>query len=91
MESVTPNLHNLLKMNHTAYSCRLRWFPTVLQFAASRSDVVCLITGINSGELFPKSQCCKIQKAHSSTERTSGVVHFKKRLCSYMKVLLNDV
>jgi len=36
----------MLKMNRTEYGCKLQRFPTSPQFAKSRSDVVCLSTGI---------------------------------------------
>jgi hypothetical protein len=39
----------MLKMNPTEYGCKLQGFPTALQFLKSRSDVVCLLTGINYG------------------------------------------
>jgi len=39
----------MLKMNPAEYGCKLQGFPTSPQVAKSRSDVVCLITGINCG------------------------------------------
>ena len=39
----------MLKMNLTEYGCKLQGFPTALQFEIGRSDVVCLLTGINCG------------------------------------------
>jgi len=37
----------MLKMNPTEYGCRLQGFPSAPQFAKSRCDVVCLVTGTN--------------------------------------------
>ena len=45
----------MLKMNPTEYGCNLQGVRTALQFAQSRSDVVCLVTGINSGVRQPES------------------------------------
>jgi len=39
---MTVNLHILLKIHPAAYRCKLEVIPTVLQFAVSRSDDVCL-------------------------------------------------
>jgi hypothetical protein len=36
----------MLKMISTEDGCKLEGFPTALQLAISRSDVLCLITGI---------------------------------------------
>jgi len=47
MEYIAANMIVMIKMNPTEYGCKLQGFPTTPQFAISRSDVVCLITGIN--------------------------------------------
>jgi len=39
----------MLMMNPAEYGCKLQGFPTAPQLAISRSDVVCLVTGINCG------------------------------------------
>jgi hypothetical protein len=39
----------ILKMNPAEYGCKLQGFPTTMQFALSRCDVVCLLTGIYCG------------------------------------------
>ena len=44
----------MLTMNLAEYGCNLEWFPTALQLAISRSDVVCLVTRINSGVRLPE-------------------------------------
>jgi hypothetical protein len=49
MESGAANVTILLKMNPTAYGCKLQAFPTTPQFAICQSDVVFVITGINCG------------------------------------------
>jgi len=48
----------MLKMNPTEYGCKLQGFLTTPQFAKSRSDVVCLLTGINWGVKPPESPNC---------------------------------
>jgi len=78
----TANLLVLHNMNPVAHSCRLHWLPSVLRFAPSRSNILCLFTGINRGEPPPKSSVCEIQTVHSSSERTSADVCLKKSLGS---------
>jgi len=39
----------MLMMNPAEYGCNLQGFPTAPQVAKSRSEVGCLITGINCG------------------------------------------
>jgi len=85
MEKVTAKLDISLKLNHAAFDCRLQGFPTIPQFAISRSDVVCLFTRINRGLRQPKSRDCLIYTAYASRERTSGDVCLKKSQGSYMK------
>jgi len=85
MESVTANLHILFEMNPTAYSCTLQGFPTVLQLAVFWSDVVCLITGMNRGKRWPKSDVCNIQTPNDWTERTSCDIRLTKSLGCYMR------
>jgi len=84
MACVTANLLVLHKMNPVAHSCQLHGLPTVLRFAPSRSDVVCVFTGINHGERPSKSRVCVIKMVHSSLERMSADVCLKKSLGSYM-------
>jgi len=84
MEWVTANLHVLLKINHTEYSCRLQGFPTIPRFAVSLSNVVCLFTSINTGEQQPKSHVCKVYKRNLFNgkdvwwclfQRIPGIIH----------------
>jgi len=49
MEYVAANMIVMLKINPAEYGCKLQGFPTAPHVANSRSDVVCLITGINCG------------------------------------------
>jgi len=78
MAWVTANLLVLHKMNPVTHSCPLHRLPTVLRFAPSRSDVVCLFTGIHRGERPPKSRVCDRYTVYSSMERTSAEVCLKK-------------
>jgi len=48
----------ILKMNPAAYSGKLQGFPTAPRCAICRSDVVCLLTGINYAVRPPKSHDC---------------------------------
>jgi len=80
IEWVTPNLNVLLKRNPTEFSCRLQGFPTYTWFAASRSDVVYLISGIHCSEQRLKSHKWLIYTVHSSMEKTSGDVSLKTSL-----------
>jgi len=45
----------MLKMNRTEYGCKLQGFPTTPQFAKSRSDDVCLLTGMNNSVRPPET------------------------------------
>jgi len=67
----------MLKMNPTEYGCKLQGFPTAPQFPKSRSDVVCLVTGINYGVRPPESLDCWILIGCKSRERTSADVCLK--------------
>jgi len=67
----------MLKMNPTEYGCKLQRLPTAPQLAKSRSDVVCLVTGINCGVRPPESLNCSILLGCSSRERTSADVCLK--------------
>jgi hypothetical protein len=67
----------MIKMNPTESGCKLQGFPTAPQFAISRSDVACLITGTNCGVRLPKSPNCWILIEFSSTGRTSADVCLK--------------
>ena len=60
MEYIAANLYFILKINPVAYGCKLQGFPTVPQFAISRSDDVCVFTGINWSVWQPKSHDCHI-------------------------------
>jgi hypothetical protein len=44
---MTVNLHVLLKIHPAAYSDKLEVIPTVLGFAASQSDDVCLFVSLH--------------------------------------------
>ena len=77
MACVTANLPGLHKMNPVAHSGRLHGLPTAMQFAPSRSDVGCLLGGINHGERTLKSRCWEIKGVHCSSERTSADVCLK--------------
>jgi hypothetical protein len=48
----------MLKLNPAEYGRKLQGFPTTMQFAKSRSDVVCLLTGKNWGVRPPESPNC---------------------------------
>jgi len=48
----------ILKMNPAAYSSKLQGLPTAPRCAICRSDVVCLLTGINYTVRRPKSHNC---------------------------------
>jgi len=63
-----------LKMNPAEYGCKLQGFFTALQVAKSRSDVVCLTTGINWGVRPPESPNRYILIGCCSRERTSADV-----------------
>ena len=89
MTCVTANLFILHKMNPVAHSCRLHMLPTILRFAPSRSDVVCLLKWINHSERLSTSRVCVIKTVHSSSGRTSADVCLKKSLRSYMIQTLN--
>jgi len=67
----------MLKINPTEYGCKLQGFPTAPQFAKSRSDVVCLLTGMNYGIGPPESLNCSIVIGCSSRERKSADVCLK--------------
>jgi hypothetical protein len=54
MEKVAANMTVILTMNPADYGCKLQGFPTTLQFPTSRSDVDCLLTGINCGVRLPE-------------------------------------
>jgi len=82
---VTAILHVLRKMNSAAHSSRWHGFQTVLRFASSQADVLCLFTGINLGELPPKSCVCEMYTAHCLTDGTSAVVCLQQSPESYME------
>jgi len=82
MACVTANLPILHKVNPDAQSCRLHGLPTVMQFAPTLSDVVCVFAGIKHGERPPKSCCWRIKMVHSSSERMFADVCLKKSLGS---------
>ena len=67
----------MIKMNPTEYGCKLQGFPTAPHVANSRSDVVCLITGINCGVRPPESPNRYIFIGCCSMERTSADVCLK--------------
>jgi len=77
MEYISANMIVMIKMNPSEYGCKLQGFPTAPQFAISRSDVACLITGINCGVRLPKSPNCGILIGFSSSERTWADVCLK--------------
>jgi len=77
MEYIAANMIVMIKMNPTEYGCKLQGFPTAPQFAISRSDVACLITGISCGVRPPKWPNCWILIECSSSERTSADVCLK--------------
>jgi hypothetical protein len=64
----------MLLMNPAVYGCKLQGFPTAPQVANSRSDVVCLVTGINCGVRPPESPNRYILITCCSRERTSADV-----------------
>jgi len=67
----------MLKINPAEFYSMLQGFPTALQFAKSRSDVVWLVTGINCGVRPPESPNRYIFIGCCSRERTSADVCFK--------------
>jgi len=67
----------MIKMNPSEYGCKLQGFPTAPQFAISRSDVACLISGINCGVRPPKLPNWWILIGCNSSERTSADVCLK--------------
>jgi len=67
----------MVKMNPTEYGCKLQGFPTALQFAKSRSVVVCLVRRINCGARPPESPNHYILIGSGSKERTSVDVCLK--------------
>jgi len=89
MVCIAGNLLVLHKMNPVAHGCQIHGLPTVLGFAPSRSNVVCLFTGIYHGDRM--SKCCVgvWQPVHSSLERTSADVCLMKSMGSYMIQTLN--
>ena len=78
----------MLKMNPTEYGCKWQGFPTATQFAKSRSDDVCLVTGINYGVRPPELLNCWILIGCRSMERTSADVCLKQSPGYYMKMTL---
>jgi len=62
----------MLNINPADYGCKLQGFPTAPQVAKSRSDVVCLIPGINCGVRPPESPNRHILIACCSKERKSA-------------------
>jgi hypothetical protein len=78
----------ILKMNPAEYSCELQGFPSTLQFAISRSDVECLLTGIHCGVQPLESPNCLILIRWCSRERTSADVCLNQSLGYYMKMTL---
>jgi len=89
MACVTANLLVLHKINPVTHSCRLHGWLNVVRFAPSRSDDLCLFTGINRGEQPSKSRVCVIKTVHSSSERTSADVCVKKSLGFHIIQTLN--
>jgi len=77
MESVAANMIVMLKMNPAEYGCKLEGFPTAPHVAKSRSDVGCLITGINCGVRRPESPNRSIIIGCYSRERTAADVCLK--------------
>jgi len=67
----------MVKMNPTEYGCKLQGFPTGPQFAKSRSDIVCLVTGMNCGLQPPESPNRWILLGCCSRGRTSTDVCLK--------------
>jgi len=67
----------ILKMNPAEYGCKMQVFPTAPQCAISRSDVVCLLTGMKCGVRQLKLHDCQIQIGHYSRDRTSAGVCLK--------------
>jgi len=67
----------MLKMNPAEYGRKLQGFLTAPQVAKSRSDVVCLITGINCGVRPLESPNPYISIGRCSRERTSADVCLK--------------
>jgi len=78
----------MLRMNPAEYGCKLQGFPTAPQVAKSRSDVVCLIKGINRGVRPPESPNRFISIGCCWRERTSADVCLKKSPGYYMKMTL---
>jgi len=78
----------MLKINPAEYGCKLKGFPTTPQFAKSRSDVVCLVTGINCSVRPPKLPNCWILIGCSSKKMTSADVCHKYSLGYDMKMTL---
>ena len=67
----------MLMMNPAEYGCKLKWFATAPQVAKSRSDVVCLVTGINCCVRPPEWPNRYILIGCCSRERTSADVCLK--------------
>jgi len=67
----------MLKMNPAEYGCKLQGFSTAPQFAKRRSDVVCLVTGINCGVRPVESPNRYILIGSCPSERTSADVCLK--------------
>jgi hypothetical protein len=67
----------ILKMNPAADSGKLQGFHTAPRCAICRSEVVCLLTGINYAVRPPKSHDCYLYIGHCSRERTSADVCLK--------------
>jgi hypothetical protein len=88
MKLVTAKLHVSLKLNHVAFDSRLQGFLTILQYAITRSNVVCLFTKMNWGLLPPKSHDCLIYTEFASQERPSVSVCLKKSQGFYKKLTL---
>jgi len=89
MEWVTAIMYVLHKMNPAAYSWALHGLSTILWFASSRSDDVCLLTELKLCEQLPKFRVCDIYTAHSSMETTTADVCLKQSPGSYMKQMVN--
>jgi len=71
--------------------CKLEGFPTVLRSAIDRSNVDCWFCSMNHGVSQLKSHDCQISIGHSSTERMSGDICFKKLLGYYMELMLQII
>jgi len=81
-------MFHILKMNPAVYGRKLQGFPTTLQCAISRSDVVCLLTGINCTARQLKSHDHQKSIVHCTRERVSADVCLKESPGYYMKLML---